>query len=158
MSNNRQTNIVELANSLYPFSNGERNAFIRGYNEAEVRRKIKESALNLKDLEQSVLKTLEKETPESMSTWLEQNRKEKRMYIVQYTTGAWDNHCEHKVFMTSNEETAIKYCEKFNAMRERWRNYFIKLKESGKEDKPVYDRAYVIMEVGPCTYYSIPMR
>lgn len=82
----------------------------------------------------------------------------KRMYIVQYSTGAWDNHCEHKVFMTSNEETAIKYRDKFNAMRERWRNYFMELADSGKEDKPVYDRAYVIMEVGRCTYYSIPMR
>lgn len=83
---------------------------------------------------------------------------DKRMYIVEYTTGSWDTYDKHVVFMTSNEETAIRYCKKFNAMRERWREYFMMLATSGNQDKPVYDRAYVIMEVNDCTYYSIPMR
>ena len=34
MSNDKQTDIVELAMKLYPFSNTERNAFINGYNKA----------------------------------------------------------------------------------------------------------------------------
>ena len=35
MSNNKQTNIAELAINEYPFSNSERNAFINGYNKAK---------------------------------------------------------------------------------------------------------------------------
>ena len=36
MSNNKQTNIAELAINEYPFSNSERNAFINGYNKAKL--------------------------------------------------------------------------------------------------------------------------
>ena len=35
MTNNKQTNIAELAINEYPFSNSERNAFINGYNKAK---------------------------------------------------------------------------------------------------------------------------
>ena len=35
MSNNKQTDIAELAINEYPFSNSERNAFINGYNKAK---------------------------------------------------------------------------------------------------------------------------
>ena len=35
MSNNKQTDIAELAIREYPFSNSERNAFIAGYNKAK---------------------------------------------------------------------------------------------------------------------------
>ena len=35
MSNNKQTDIAELAIKEYPFSNSERNAFINGYNKAK---------------------------------------------------------------------------------------------------------------------------
>jgi|694.fasta_scaffold11357_4 hypothetical protein len=35
MSNNKQTDIAELAMKEYPFSNSERNAFINGYNKAK---------------------------------------------------------------------------------------------------------------------------
>lgn len=43
MSNNKQTDIAELANREYPFSNGERNAFISGYNKAKEIHKEKHS-------------------------------------------------------------------------------------------------------------------
>jgi hypothetical protein len=35
MSNNKQTDIKELAITEYPFGNSERNAFINGYNKAK---------------------------------------------------------------------------------------------------------------------------
>ena len=35
MSNNKQTDIAELAIKEYPFSNSERNAFIAGYNKSK---------------------------------------------------------------------------------------------------------------------------
>ena len=45
MSNNKQTDIAELAIREYPFSNSERNAFIAGYNKAKENYKYTEEDL-----------------------------------------------------------------------------------------------------------------
>jgi hypothetical protein len=47
MSNNKQTDIKELAITEYPFGNSERNAFINGYNKAQEMEKERiENAFN----------------------------------------------------------------------------------------------------------------
>ena len=48
MSNNKQTDIAELAINEYPFSNSERNAFINGYNKDACRMITKYEGFNKK--------------------------------------------------------------------------------------------------------------
>ena len=46
------------------------------------------------------------------------------MWVVKYSTGSYDDFYTVNVFVTTNEETAQAYCEKFNRILTKWKDYW----------------------------------
>jgi hypothetical protein len=88
--------------------------------------------------------------------------KMKPAYIVKYSTGDWDEYrvC---VFITYNEDTAKRWVEKFNRIRDNWLTYYqyITLEFDGEDSDYAYriwNRYNQITELGKAWYEEIEVR
>lgn len=48
----------------------------------------------------------------------------KKMYIVKYSSGSYEDYCEICVFVTINKSRATKYVTKLNKLVKKWREYY----------------------------------
>ena len=54
----------------------------------------------------------------------------KKMYIVKYCGGSYDDLYEANVFVTDKKATAIKYVTKFNKMLKKWKEHYKQYEET----------------------------
>ena len=48
----------------------------------------------------------------------------KKMYIVKYSSGSYEDYCSSDIFVTDKKSKATKYCTKFNTKLKYWQSYF----------------------------------
>jgi hypothetical protein len=87
------------------------------------------------------------------------------MYIVQYSVGDWVSY-KVNVFVTTDEEVAKAYVEKFRAKLKKWTDYYEKifgeygewLYSEDKLENKHYNRFCQIMETNNAYYLKIKLR
>ena len=52
------------------------------------------------------------------------------MFIVKRSEGGWDDYFEKDIFITEDEETAKKYCDKANNLLPKLNEFFIQLDDA----------------------------
>lgn len=69
----------------------------------------------------------------------------KKMYLVEYSSGQYEDYRTYQIFVTDNEQVAIAYINKFNAILKKWQEYYL---EYGKNPHNPYNgREYTIHEI-----------
>jgi hypothetical protein len=86
----------------------------------------------------------------------------KQAYIVQYSTGSYDDYYQELVFVTYDKEKAIDYCQKFNAILDKWFRYYDELLKGLTYDdelcKKYWSRWNGLGETNGCLYTPIEIR
>jgi len=88
----------------------------------------------------------------------------KSMYVVGYSAGQYEDYYERDLFVTESLELAQKYVAKFNAMSEKWKNYYNSLYNhidwhGDDVAKKIYmNRADSVLEIHKCYYFKIEVR
>jgi len=86
-----------------------------------------------------------------------QNENKKKMYIVRYCGGVYDDWYETNLFVTDKKRTATKYVTKFNKMIKKWRKHY----EQYVKDEYVeqyFDRWSRLQDINKCYYNEIELR
>jgi hypothetical protein len=79
----------------------------------------------------------------------------KKGYNVYYTIKNWDNNTDAvTIFFTENEEFAIKYVAKYNAILDKWTDYFLNNDTKAHE----LDRRDFIDSIVGCYYEEVSIR
>jgi len=79
----------------------------------------------------------------------------KKGYNVYYTIKNWDNNTDAvTIFFTENEEFAIKYVAKYNAILDKWKDYFLNNDTKAHE----LDRRDFIDSIVGCYYEEVSIR
>ena len=90
----------------------------------------------------------------------------KKMYIVRYCGGSYDDWYEANVFVTSKKSTATKYVTKFNKILKKWKEHYKQYedKESGmdwiKDEyvKQHFNRWNSLRDINKCYWSEIELR
>ena len=90
----------------------------------------------------------------------------KKMYIVRYCGGSYDDWYEANVFVTDKKATATKYVTKFNKMLKKWKEHYKQYedKEFGmdwiKEEyiEQHLDRWNSLRDITKCYWNKIELR
>ena len=56
----------------------------------------------------------------------------KKMYIVKYCGGSYEDYYEKIVFVTDKKSTATKYVTKFNKTLKKWKDYYSQYEEKSQ--------------------------
>lgn len=83
------------------------------------------------------------------------------MYLVQYSTGDWVDHCAHEVFVTEDEEKAKKFVLKFNDLVSKWSDYYSSLDLSNvpeERNSIVWERRRMFEDINNAFYTEIEIR
>ena len=91
-----------------------------------------------------------------------QNNKKQYMLVVKYSEGCWDDFCVHDIFATTDEEKAKAYCEKFNRIISKWKNYWSTIVSKDDDwlddDTYNYNRYHQITDINTAWYDKIEIR
>lgn len=79
-----------------------------------------------------------------------------KMYIVYYTTGAYDDFQRHSVFVTESELIASEWVEKFNRIGDKWYDYYNQNQD--KLQDTTIRKIFYFKEVGSAYYEQIELR
>jgi hypothetical protein len=79
----------------------------------------------------------------------------KEMFLIQYSSGQWEDYYTVNVFVTEDEELAKSYVNKFRAKLKKWKDYY-NSKDSIRDKH--YDRYCQIMETNNAYYLKIEIR
>lgn len=89
----------------------------------------------------------------------------KKIYLVKYEEGSYDDWCEHIIFATSDLKKAKMYVAKFNKILKKWKKNFKQFEEKkwwGVELKKEYERMYWrhqrIAKINKCFFEEIELR
>ncbi|RLD69236.1 MAG: hypothetical protein DRI95_00660 [Bacteroidetes bacterium] len=89
----------------------------------------------------------------------------KKMYLIEYYGGSYDDFYTVKIFATANKTTATKYVTKFNKLLKKWKKYYSKYEEDSFGIKlfaekyiDYYDRYSALENITKCYYYEIKTR
>jgi len=90
----------------------------------------------------------------------------KKMYIVRYCGGSYDDWYESNVFVTDKKSTATKYATKFNKMLKKWKEHYkqFESKEFGMtwiKDEYVekhFNRWNSLQNINNCYWKEIELR
>lgn len=86
----------------------------------------------------------------------------KKIYVVQYSTGAYESFEKVMVFATESEEIAIKYIDKFNTILKKWQEYYAQFfnsdDDSSDQLRKYYQRWDSINDVNKAFYEEIEIR
>ena len=91
---------------------------------------------------------------------------EKKMYLVRYYGGCYDDYYTVVLFVTSKKSTATKYVTKFNSTLNRWKKYYSKFEKTEhgftwiKEEyaESHYGRWCDLRNITKCYYEEINVR
>jgi len=87
-----------------------------------------------------------------------------KVYLVQYSGGGYTDFYKVVIFATEDENTAIKYVEKFNTLLQKCITYYKKFEdEHGWFDSEKFNNAmvckwYMLREIHKCYYEQIEVR
>lgn len=76
------------------------------------------------------------------------------MWIVRYSRGSWDDFVRINVFVTTHEEKAKAYCEKFNRILTKWKEYWNEIEQTEYN----FDRWTQVLETNNSYYDKIEIR
>jgi len=89
----------------------------------------------------------------------------KKMYVVKYDGGQYEDYFERDLFVTESIELAQKYVAKFNAMLEKWRLYYDRLyydcdwgNDNDWRKSLYFNRGDCVLEIHKCYYTEIEVR
>lgn len=90
----------------------------------------------------------------------------KKMYIVRYCGGSYNDWYEANVFVTDKKSTATKYVTKFNKMLKKWKEHYLQYegKEFGMDwikDEYVeqhFNRWNSLRDINKCYWNEIELR
>jgi hypothetical protein len=88
---------------------------------------------------------------------------DKKIYLVKYSTGQYEDYNEKIIFATFDKQKAIKYVSKFNQITNKWDKYYSKYNGDYRWIKDEYvekyfNRWYMLHELNNCTYEEINIR
>ena len=96
---------------------------------------------------------------------LEPNESAKKMYVVYYTEGSYDDTIRRNLFVTEDYKMAIDYIGRFNSALRKCADYYGKLSDkynSGElrveEDAVVFDRILAFQDTNPCEIDEVEVR
>lgn len=78
------------------------------------------------------------------------------MYLVSYIGGDYGNRWAENIFVTSDEDKAQEYCERFNHILYKWKAFHIKNKS--KYSDVLSDRKSQLESIAKCIYEEIRQR
>ena len=90
----------------------------------------------------------------------------KKLYIVKYSSGSYDDYHTTDVFVTDIKSKATKYVTKFNKILKKWEKYYKKFEEKDCgmgwiKDEYVqqhFDRWNCLREINLCYWEEIEVR
>lgn len=83
------------------------------------------------------------------------------MFIVQYSTGCYDDYMRHNIFVTENEEVAKAYVEKHNKVLTKWQKYWEQFENADhwmEDETRDWNRWYEITNRNVAYYDKINVR
>ena len=91
--------------------------------------------------------------------------KDKKMYLVGYTTGSYDDYWFHTCFVTEDEKTAIKWVQKFDYVvrkqKDALKPYYDDsgyLDEKHWENRIVTKHFHMISDINEASYREIKVK
>ena len=90
----------------------------------------------------------------------------KKIYLVSYSGGDYDDYYTIIIFATTKKSTAVKYVKKFNSILKKWKNYYSQFEENELGFKWIKDE-YVeqhfnrwdcLRNINNCYYQEITVR
>jgi len=92
--------------------------------------------------------------------------KPKPMYLVQYSTGSYEDHFPQVIFVTDNKSKATKYVTKFNSMLKRWGKHYEQFEDERMGFKWIKDefvdkyhsRWRMLRNTNRCLWYQVDFR
>lgn len=54
----------------------------------------------------------------------------RKMYVVKYSSGSYDDYTTVNIFVTDKKATATKYVTRFNELLKKWKHYFSQFESS----------------------------
>jgi len=90
------------------------------------------------------------------------NNEKQYMLVVKYSEGIYDDFCVHDIFATTDEEKAKAYCEKFNRIISKWKDYWSTIVNEDDDwvdnDTYNYNRYHQITDINTAWYDKIEIR
>jgi hypothetical protein len=90
----------------------------------------------------------------------------KKIYIVKYGFGGYDDYTEVIIFATINEATAKKYVQRFNRILKKWKEHYAQY-ENGERGfrwlkdeyaETHFERWNMLREIKGCFYHQVELR
>ena len=84
-----------------------------------------------------------------------------KIYIAKYSTGCYEDYTEHIVFATFDESKIIKWCNKFNNIHQKCRDFYGKYYASEfnlKKFKTFVNRNHRCNNIGEAFYEETEIR
>jgi len=84
----------------------------------------------------------------------------KTMYLIEYSSGRYEDFRTYQIFVTENREFAENYCYKFNNLVRKWKEILRDITNNDTEfkDNWAFNRVYEVMEIHNCVFYEISVR
>lgn len=88
------------------------------------------------------------------------------IYIVSYSTGAYEDYREIILFSTTKKSTATKYVTKFNKLVDKWYKYYSQYEQNCSGHRWIkqeyiekyFNRWYKLKEINKAFYQEIEIR
>jgi hypothetical protein len=90
----------------------------------------------------------------------------KKMFIVKYSFGSYEDHHVVIIFATTKKSTATKYVTKFNRILKKWKKHYSQYEQNDtglnwiKEEyiEKYFDRWHCLRNINRCYYEEVPLR
>jgi hypothetical protein len=92
------------------------------------------------------------------------NKVMKKMYIVKFSSGSYDDYSIFCVFVTEKKSIATKYVTKFNKILKKWKNYYSQFENDDRDwikEEYVnqhFKRWHALREINECYWEEIEVR
>lgn len=78
-------------------------------------------------------------------------------YLVYYDCGSYGDYSAVELFVTKDYEYAKNYINKFNAMLDKWQQYYEKLWDEGISER-ISDRFHQLQDINTATIIKVELR
>lgn len=87
-------------------------------------------------------------------------------YLVRYCGGSYDDFYSIVIFVTDKKSIAAKYCDKFNKILKRWKDYYKQFETDNfgvkwiadEHVEKYFDRWISLRNITKCYYEEVPFR
>lgn len=89
-----------------------------------------------------------------------------KVYVVQYSSGSYEDRFVEIIFATTKKTTATKYVTKYNKILKKWKDYYKQYEDNNRginwiSDKYIdkyFERWYNLGKLNKCYYEEIILR